>query len=242
MINKQSNTYTMLYIVGMVIVVGTLLAVTSIALKDKQQANIDADKMKQILASVHVATTDADVKEKYDQLITATPVVNSLGQKVGDDAFAVNVQEQSKIKNADERQLPLYVCDLGEKGRKYIIPVYGTGLWGPIWGYIALDDDGSTIYGAYFAHQGETPGLGARIEEAEFSDQFDGKHVFVNNNYLPVAVVKKGQKPLNGEEYVDALSGGTITCKGVSEMLADCMAPYKAYLTQLHNQKNTVTP
>lgn len=237
MINKQSNTYTLLYIVGMVILVGTLLAVTSMSLKDRQQDNADADKMKQILASVHVSADGADVNSTYNRLITRTPVVNSLGQTIGDDAFSVDVQAQSKIADTAKRQLPVYVCDLGEKGVKYILPVYGAGLWGPIWGYVAIDSDGTTVYGAYFAHQSETPGLGAEIEKPAFSDQFDNLNIFKDDRYLPIAVVKKGQTPPDGEDYVDGISGGTITSKGVSAMLADCLAPYETYLREIRNNK-----
>lgn len=233
---KQSNTYTIIYIIVLVAIVGTLLAVTSMSLKEKQQENADADKMKQILASVHVATTDSDVKAKFEELITKQIVVDSKGTIIGSDAFDVNVAGMSKEKDIAKRQLPVYLCNLGEKGTKYILPVYGSGLWGPIWGYVALDSDGSTIYGAYFAHQGETPGLGAEIEKPAFSDQFDGKQMFKNNEYLPVAVVKRGQKAPNGEDFVDAVSGGTITSKGVSQMLSDCLTPYRAYLETLHNK------
>lgn len=100
-----------------------------------------------------------------------------------------------KLKDS-ERKLPVYVCRLPEDGKlKYILPMYGAGLWGPIWGYIAMDSDGQTIYGAYFAHQGETPGLGAEIEKPAFSDQFDGKSLFDNGSFMSVAVLKKGLKP-----------------------------------------------
>lgn len=235
-INKQSNLYTIFYIVVLVVVVGTLLAVTSMLLKDKQLENAEADMKKQILASVHI-TADADnVATLYDKYITSTLVVNSDGATIGNDAFSINVQEQSKIKDPSQRKLPVYVCNLGEKGIKYILPVYGNGLWGPIWGYISVDSDGTTIYGAYFAHQSETPGLGAEIEKPAFSDQFDGKVLFKNDEFLPVAVVKKGQKAPNGEDFVDAISGGTITSKGVGAMLDDCLKPYKAFLEGIKNK------
>lgn len=237
MINKQSNIYTLCYITGLVILVGILLSVTSMALKDRQQANADADKMKQILASVHITADDNNVHELYTRYIKSAPVVNAEGQTTATDGFEVNVQEQSKIKNAAARKLPVYVCDLGDKGVKYILPVYGSGLWGPIWGYVAVDADGSTIYGAYFAHQGETPGLGAEIEKPHFSDQFDGKQMFKNGKFLPVAVIKKGQKPTAGEDYVDAVSGGTITSKGVSAMLDDCLKPYAKFLESVRAQQ-----
>jgi len=231
--NKQNNIYTIIYIVVLVTVVGAVLAMTSMALKDKQQANADADKMKQILASVHVTADDSNVREEFDRLIKEQFVIDSEGTVKGNNAFEINVQAESKKKDASARLLPVYVCDLGDKGTKYILPVYGSGLWGPIWGYVALDSNGSTIYGAYFAHQGETPGLGAEIEKNDFSGQFDGKNMFKNGQYLPVAVVKKGQKAPNGEDYVDAVSGGTITSKGVSAMLADCLEPYEAFLNNI---------
>lgn len=232
-INRQSNIYTLVYIIIIVVIVGTVLAVTSMSLKDKQDVNADADKMKQILASVHVVTDDTNVHEKYNELILSTPVVDFQGDVIGEDAFEIDVQKESKIKDITQRKLPIYVCNLGVKGVKYILPVYGNGLWGPIWGYIAVDSDGSNIYGAFFAHQGETPGLGAEIEKPAFSNQFDGKQLFKNGRFLPVAVIKKGQKVTNGEDYVDAVSGGTITSKGVSAMLDDCLKPYEAYLERI---------
>lgn len=234
--DKQNNLYTILYITLLVAVVGTALAVTSMSLRHKQQANADADKMKQILASVHISTTNEDVATLYDNLIDSTLVINSDGKIIGTDAFQIDVQTQSKITDIKKRKLPVYICNLGDKGIKYILPVYGNGLWGPIWGYVAVDADGSTIYGAYFAHQGETPGLGAEIEKPGFRDQFNGKKMFKNGHFLPVAVLKKGLKPQNGEDYVDAVSGGTITSKGVSAMLDDCLKPYETYLKSISNQ------
>lgn len=236
-LNKQSNIYTIIYILVLVTLVGTVLAVTSMALKDKQEENINADKMRQILASVHIASTDADVAAIYQRTIVDELVVNSKGEIIGDDAFDVDVQKQSKIKDVEKRLLPVFVCKLENGELKYILPAYGNGLWGPIWGYIALDANGSTVYGAYFAHQGETPGLGAEIEKPAFSKQFDGKNLFKNDKFLPIAVLKKGLKPTNGEDYVDAVSGGTITSKGVGAMLSGCLKPYEAFLKKLNTSE-----
>ena len=234
--NKQSNTYTILYIIVLVLVVGSALALTAMALKPRQQENADADKKRQILAAVHITAEQKEISSAFDKYITDQFIVNEAGERIGQDAFAVNVANESKIA-ADKRQLPVYVCTLPDNGEtKYILPVYGAGLWGPIWGYVALDSDGSTVYGAYFAHQGETPGLGAEIEKPAFSDQFEGKQMFKGGRYLPVTVVKAGQKPLGDEDYVDAVSGGTITSKGVAAMLSDCLSPYKNYLETLRNK------
>lgn len=233
MINKQSNLYTIVYITVMVVIVGAALAFTAMSLKEKQLENADADKMRQILQSVHLTTERATVVDDYHRYITSSLVVNDKGETIeGEDAFAVNVALEAK-KPAAERLLPVYVCELPDAGKKFILPLSGMGLWGPIWGYVALDADGSTIYGAFFDHQGETPGLGAEIAKPAFTSQFDGKEMFKNGEFLPVTVVKKGQRPAGGEDYVDGISGGTITSKGVAAMLDDCLSPYKAYLESL---------
>ena len=105
--------------------------------------------------------------------------------------------------------------------------------WGPIWGYVSFDADGSTIYGAFFDHQGETPGLGAEIAKPQFSDQFQGLSVEKDGVFTPVTVVKNGQKPDGAGDYVDGISGGTITSLGVASMLDDCLTPYKAFLESI---------
>lgn len=231
--NKQGNVYTIIYIIVLVVVVGTALAFTSISLRDRQQANADADKMRQILASVLINPEPSEVIGAYRGIVKETLLVNDRGECVGDDAFGVNVAEQSKLP-AGERLLPVYVCTLADGAVKYVLPVYGAGLWGPIWGYVSVDADGSTVYGAYFAHQGETPGLGAEIEKPAFSSQFQGKTLFKNDVFLPVAVVKAGQKPAGDEDYVDGISGGTITSKGVGAMIDNCLSPYAAFLSTLN--------
>lgn len=232
--NKQSSSYTIVYIIVLVIIVGSALAWVATALKPEQTRNANADKMKQILAAVHVAPANSTlIAETFDKHITGI-VVDSDGKVIDNSvAFDVDVASQSRISDTANRLLPVYIYSDNQVGTKYIIPLYGQGLWGPIWGYIALDNDGSTVYGAYFSHQGETPGLGAEIEKPAFQDQFAGKEMFKDNRFLPVTVLKKGLKPQNGEDYVDAISGGTITSKGVAAMLDNCMAPYKSYLESL---------
>lgn len=231
--NKQGNTYTILYASVMVIIVAALLAIISVSLKPLQQANIEIDKKKQILNSVNIASTSKDAVEMYAKYITDSYVVDVNAEKVeGLDAF--NVEVSAEVKKAEaERKLPVFVAQLDNGDKKYILPLYGAGLWGPIWGYISVDADGNTIYGAYFAHQGETPGLGAEIEKVVFQSQFVGKHLFVDGEMKPVAVMKVGQKPLNGAEYVDAVSGGTITSKGVQDMIENSLLPYNAFLKSL---------
>lgn len=232
--NKQSSSYTLIYIIVLVVIVGSALAWVATALKPEQTRNADADKMKQILAAVHIAPGNSNmVAETFEKHITGI-VVDQDGKVVDNAvAFNVDVATQSHITDTSKRLLPVYIYNDNQVGTKYILPLYGQGLWGPIWGYIALDNNGSTVYGAYFSHQGETPGLGAEIEKPAFQDQFINKEMFKDDKFLPINVLKKGLKPARGEDYVDAISGGTITSKGVGAMLDNCLAPYKSYLMSL---------
>jgi Na+-transporting NADH:ubiquinone oxidoreductase subunit C len=230
--NKQSNTYTIIYIIVLVTLVGAAMAFAALSLKPLQTANADADKMKQILMSVNITPEDGKVIDEFNQYITDQYVIDAQGNHIDGKAFDINVANESKLP-LDTRKLPVYVCTLSPNDVKYILPVYGAGLWGPIWGYISIDADGSTIYGAYFAHQGETPGLGAEIEKPAFSNQFKGLHLFKENTFMPINVLKAGQQPQHGEDAVDAISGGTITSKGVASMIDNCLTGYKVFLEKI---------
>lgn len=237
--NKQSNTYTIIYIVAVVLIVGTLLALTAMSLKDRQTANANADKMKQILASVHVDTAGTDVQNVFGQYVTSMMYVDTAGNIVkqtegfNEEIFNTDIAAESKKTDASARELPVFVCRTTDGATKYILPMSGAGLWGPIWGYVAINADGSEIYGAYFSHQGETPGLGAEIEKPEFQNEFVGKHLFKDGRFYPITVVKAGMHPTDGSDYVDGISGGTITSKGVGAMLDNCLRPYSGFLESL---------
>ena len=235
--NRQGNTYTVIYSVILVLVVGVVLSLVYQALRPTQEENIANDTKKQILAAARIYPKDGEsVSSLYDSHIIDSYIVNSEGKRIDSsvEAFAVNVAAQVKLA-ADRRELPVFECKTSA-GTKYILPVYGAGLWGPIWGYVAFDDNGDSIYGAYFAHQGETPGLGAEIEKPAFSSQFDGKKIFNSDGeFSPIRIVKAGQAPA-GVEYVNAVSGGTITSQGVQKMLDNSLSPYSAFLKNLKNK------
>ncbi len=234
--NKQSNTYTIIYISVMVVAVAFLLAFVAIYLKPAQQKNVAIDKMSQILNSVNITSTPEDAEELYAQYIDDSFVVNAEGNLVAGNSFSIDLATQLAQPEA-ERILPIFLYKKEGEPDRYILPLWGSGLWGPLWGYIALDADGDNVYGAYFSHKGETPGLGAEIEKPAFQQQFQAKHIFTNGELTSIGVMKAGQKPQNGADYVNAISGGTITSKGVENMLKDCILPYAKFLESLNSKE-----
>ncbi len=243
--NKNSNIYQILYAAVMVLLVGSVLALIYMALKPKQDENIANDTRKQILSALHIAAPDeSQVKETYEKYIIQDLLVDGEGNIVDSaENVAFDVQMKTNVKLADaERKLPVMKCKMDDGSIKYVLPVYGAGLWGPIWGYVAMNDDGNTIYGANFSHEGETPGLGARIADKEFQDLFMDKHLFKDGEFKNVVVLKKGQTSTNGAEQVDALTGATITSRGVSDMLDDCLSRYEGFLKRLQGNTQVAVP
>ena len=230
--NTNSNTYTIVYASVMVIIVAFLLAFVSSSLKDKQNENVALDKKKQILSSLNVETKGADVADLYSKIVLKEEILAADGSvKAETGAFDID----SKMENAkplEERNLPVFVCQI-DGATKYVLPVYGAGLWGPIWGYIALNDDKSTIYGVYFSHAGETPGLGAEIAAQPFQEQFTAtpKHITRDGEFTSIAIVKPG-KVDETRDYVNGISGGTITSQGVDAMLQSGLGQYVNFLKQ----------
>lgn len=219
-IDTNSDLYAVLYSAVVVVIVAFLLAGVSSALKPMQDANVELDKKKQILASLNIKNS-ANAAAEYDNVIKSDPVINANGDVVKENG-GFGVANDA----VEDSNLPLYIAEVnGEK--KYIIPMTGNGLWGGIWGYLALNDDCNTIYGVYFSHASETPGLGAEIAGDKFQSRFPGKQV-AKNGEVALSIVKKVQ---DEAVEVNAISGATITCNGVNDMLKNKIAPYMAYLS-----------
>lgn len=226
--NTNSNSYTIIYASVMVVIVAFLLAFVSSSLKPSQKKNEDLDKMKQILSALNVSTQGRDAEALYKQYVKEDMIINSAGEVIADKGgFKVEVKAEL-AKPLDKRKLPVYVCDVDGQ-TKYVLPLYGQGLWGPIWGYVGLDEDKDTVFGTYFSHQGETPGLGAEIATEHFQKPFIGKHIMKDGQLVSIAVVKPG-KTVGGQDYVDGISGGTITSTAVEHMLKNCLSQYDNFL------------
>jgi Na+-transporting NADH:ubiquinone oxidoreductase subunit C len=226
--NRNGNTYTVLYAAIMVILVASILASVAMALKPRQVRNIEIEKKQSILASVNIGSTVENADDIYAEKIVNQYVINIQGEKVEGDAFSIDLKKEHAKSNS-EMHLPVFECKTDE-GLKYVLPVRGTGLWGPIWGYISLNEDMNTIYGANFDHQGETPGLGAEISTEPFEEQFIGKKIFDDNGALYSIIVAKVGQDAPEEHKVDGISGGTITSKGLEKMLLDDFTRYEEFL------------
>ena len=253
-INK--NSYTFGFAAIMVIIVAALLSGLSILLKDPQQRNVELEKKQNILQSVGIDVSREQSELEYSTYIKKELVLNNRGEVVNkyktsyldsllminndesnellDDinkqrAFSIDLSKEVK-KDISEQKLPLYIAEI-EGETKYIIPLRGKGLWGPIWGFIAFNDDLNTVFAAVFDHAKETPGLGAEINTSEFQIPFTGKKIIEEGELVSIIVQKGGS---NGDIHkVNAISGGTITSDGVTDMIEERLERYMPYFESL---------
>lgn len=247
-IDKDSNSYTILFSVVMVVVVGAILSFLAMSLKEPQEKNERDKKQMDILGAVGIEATRQNADAKYNEFITSSVVIDVEGNVVENPtdkkgkpvtAFDIDVKKDFRDKTQTPADLnyPVFIAE--KEGEKYfIIPMVGKGLWGPIWGFIAVSAaDGSTVYGATFDHKTETPGLGAEIKEDMFENAFSitdenfaTKKIFDEaGKFKSIKVLKGGADPKD-PHAVSAITGGTITSNGVSEMLKRTLKVYKNYL------------
>jgi Na+-transporting NADH:ubiquinone oxidoreductase subunit C len=196
--NKNSNSYIIIYSAVLVVIVAFLLAFVFSALKARQDKNVALDLEKQVLYSLNIRDlSDEAADAKYKEVVkeTKTPA--------GDLYYTCNVDGKTK----------------------YVYPLKGMGLWGGISGFIAVNDDNNTVFGAYFNHEGETAGLGAEIKDNQkWQEKFQGKKIFKPGSTAIALGVKK--KVENPENEVDAVTGATLTSNGVDQMLKDGLAKF----------------
>lgn len=221
----NSNTYTIIYAAVMVVIVAFLLAFVSSALKSKQDQNVELDTKKQILYSLNVRDIN-DANAQYNQYIKKDCVMTPAGELQDYTGKFITGFEKDAKSNGNYH---VFVAEVDGQ-TKYIFPVYGAGLWGAIWGYVALNDDKDTVYGTYFSHASETPGLGAEIATEWFQNSFISKKV-LKAGKVALSVVKNGNAK-GDANLVDGISGGTMTSNGVDAMLRDCLSNYEVFLNK----------
>lgn len=218
----------------MVLIVAVLLSFVAMQLGPRQEMNVQNERKQDILRSVGKAEKlkeaedrIAYIDEEFRTYISDSYVVNYEGERVDADAFAITLRIRDEVSEAPEDRLyPVFTYTDEQDEVMYIVPVYGKGLWGPIWGYVSFHADMNTINGAVFDHKGETPGLGAEINTDWFQEAFRGKTIFDEKGaFKSIRVVKGGADP-DDPHGVDAISGGTITSKGLEAMLKNCLSGY----------------
>lgn len=224
-----SSKYIFIFSIVMVVVVAVFLSLAATLLQPRQNKNVEIDKKKNMLESIGIPSTPENTEALYDKYITESFVLNSNGEQVdGVDAFTVDLRVEQR-KPLDQQYLPVFRAQTEDGEKLIIIPLQGKGLWGPIWGFISLKSDMNTIYGVTFDHKGETPGLGAEINTPPFEGMFPGKELFEDGKFVSIGVLKGGARD-NDPHNVDAISGGTITSKGLEMMLLEGIAKYNDYL------------
>ena len=240
-INKDSNVYTLSFAVVLVVVVGAILAMLSVGLKPIQKKNEEVKKKMDVLSAMLTPMemkkisrkNAAEEFDKYVDLDKAVVLDMNGTTREGVDAFMVDIKKERRDKTLAEKDknYPLFICEKDGK-TMFVIPIVGNGLWGPIWGNIAVDEDMKTIIGASFGHKGETPGLGAEITQPFFVNRWLGEEISdKNGTATKFEIVKNnsGSEP----KKVDGITGGTITSVGVQEMVNRCLKPYVSYFNNL---------
>ena len=229
--NTNSNTYTVIYSIILVVIVAAVLAFAAMFLKPTQDANVKKDTISQILtAATFPGVEDAAILDTYKQEIESAILIDINGEVVGNlDTESCEVYGTSDLKKqiaAEQKALPVYIFKNGIT----VVPCYGAGLWGPIWGYVGLDKDLNTIKAVRFGHKGETPGLGAKIsDDPSFAEAFVGKTIGTGEILFEVTKPANRQTENNG---VDAISGATITSQSLGKTLDQWFGFYRNYFAK----------
>lgn len=248
-INTEKNSYTIIFAIIMVIVVGSILAFLASGLRPRIDENERFEKQQNILYAMGINQNEGDgdvsfiptnvVEGEFSKYITKQLVIASNGETSEDsEAYLIDMKKQlNELKNGGDARLPVFI---GEKDGKtsYILPMYGKGLWDAISGYMAINEE-MIVEGVYFDHKAETPGLGANIKMRFFMDDFEGESLMEGNSYAGIAVAKGNNDPLNNDKddnEVDALAGATITGNGVSAMIKETLKVYKPYLETIRTK------
>ena len=247
-INTEKNTYTLLFAIGLVIIVGTLLAAIDASLKDKIRVNKTLEKQQNILYAIGINENEGNsvsfiaaekAEEEFNKYITKQVYIQGNDVVEDDKAYLIDVKKEKALAKDPnyKRKLPLFIAE--KDGRNlYVAPIRGKGLWDAIWAYVSIDED-MIIRGIYFDHKAETPGLGANIKQRFFMDDFIGESLLDNEgNFKGVTVSKTNLDPKNEDKYdneVDAIAGSTITGDGVTAMIRSDLSLYQPYFNSLNN-------
>jgi Na+-transporting NADH:ubiquinone oxidoreductase subunit C len=264
-VDVNSNKYTFIFSAVMVVVVATVLALAAESLKPMQKANVANEKRQNILQSVGIKSEASEAEAMYAEAEQEAFILDAYGKRKENATrtpFKVDMLKDYKAGLSNIYKLyksgngsvsleetrdaladwgkngadfPMFVVKGVDGVSSYVVPMMGTGLWGPVWGYLAIAEDGSTVTGAMFDHKSETPGLGAEIKEAGFQVPYEGKQIFMKDGELKGVIALKGGAEQDDPHGVDAISGGTITSNGVNEMVYRTLKIYEPFFLELRS-------
>ena len=241
----MNNRYIFRYAAILVIIVAALLSGAAVLLAPYQQRNKDNEKMCNILNAAAIPNvSNENAQALFDKHCMQMLLLDGKGNVIDESGIAFNTNLKQELYNKEqgnEYSLPLFVINNGTQNIN-VIPLQGNGLWGAIWGYIAIADDCNTVVGANFDHASETPGLGAEITTEKFQQQFQGKTIMKDGQFVSIKVQKGGIITLpetDRTHAVDAISGGSITSKGVDEMINKVLSCYLPYFEKQRNSRTT---
>ncbi|MGN1393548.1 MAG: Na(+)-translocating NADH-quinone reductase subunit C [Succinivibrionaceae bacterium] len=240
MANKDSFLRILAVIVGLCLFCSIIVCIAVVSLKPLQEKSIQVDREASILAAANIEVPKGkDISEVYKENIEARLLNLATGSFVTDenekatvlngstvDGYDFNAaskiatssvqipadQDLAKIKSR-AKYMPIYLVKSAGGYTSIILPVYGQGLWSTMYAYLSLNLDGNTIQGVKYYQHGETPGLGAEVENPLWTAKWSGKKLFDENGVVKFAVLKN---LTNSNYQVDALSGATLTSDGVS--------------------------
>lgn len=228
-----STKYTYIFTLVLCLLCSILLSIAAVGLKERQEANQKLDKQKSVLQAANLVAageklTAARIQEKFASI---TPIVVDLKSDTiaeGVDAAQYNEDDvpvmtpppnAAQIKEMPE-QIQIFEVMKGDKVDMFVLPIEGKGLWGTLYGYLALDADTTTIKGITYYDHKETPGLGGEVDNPKWKNRWPGRKAYDSDWNVAIHVIKGPAGPAAEDPYsVDGLSGATLTSRGVSNML-----------------------
>jgi len=253
---QYSTKYIVLFATAVCLVCSLLVSFSAVSLQAAQEFNRRLDKKKSVLMAARIikpgeSLSAAEIEEKFENI---KPVVVDLETgEVAEDVDAQTFEPDDAPKMpadpnpAGIKQVPKYALTfhvLNEAGdlEMIVLPIYGKGLWSTLYGYLALDKDGTTIRGITYYEHGETPGLGGEVDNPKWKNRWPGREAYDEEGDVAIQVIKGAAGPPQEEPHkVDGLSGATITSRGVTYMLQYWLGPmgFGPYLDKFQQDTET---
>lgn len=234
----KNNSYTIIFIIILCVISSIILTLVSKGFEGKKNFNIELDRKKNVLKAFGFNLNNKNqnsIVKLFD---------NSIKKIVIDKEGNVFKGENKSDIASDKKHnlLIIYKAIENKQVKGYAIPIDGFGLWSQLLGYYALANDLSTVKGITFYKHGETPGLGGEIESDDFQKNFTNKKIFDSKNILRPTIVVKGKVDdviTDKSEhifYVDGISGATMTCDGINQLLKNGLEKYEPFFRRMRKE------